>query len=130
RVRWHLPLPAATDRSVAEGQFGVVKRGLTVEAGHGAGPIATAPAAGFVHAAGATILLDHVTEYELVDGRELALTILRATGLISRNDNPFREDPADPEVPVPGAQMLGPWRASFAVMPHPGAWSEAGVLAA
>jgi alpha-mannosidase len=130
RVRWHLPLPAPTDRSAAEGQFGVVDRGLTVEAGHGEVPVATMPAASFVHAAGATILLDHVTEYELVDGRELALTVLRSTGLISRNDNPFREDPAGPEVPVPDAQLVGPWTFTFAVMPHQGSWADAGVLAA
>jgi 2-O-(6-phospho-alpha-D-mannosyl)-D-glycerate hydrolase len=128
RVRWHLPLPDATDRSAAEGQFAIVERGLTVEAGHGEVPIATAPASAFVHAAGATILLDHVTEYELVDGRELALTVLRSTGLISRNENPFREDPAGPEVPVPGAQLVGPWSVSFAVLPHAGSWEEAGVL--
>jgi mannosylglycerate hydrolase len=101
-----------------------------VEAGHGEVPIATAPAAAFVHAAGATILLEHVTEYELVDGRELALTVLRSTGLISRNDNPFREDPAGPEVPVPGAQLVGPWSFGFAVMPHAGSWEDAGVLEA
>jgi alpha-mannosidase len=82
----------------------------------------------FVHAAGVSILLDHVTEYELVDGREVALTVLRSTGLISRNDNPFREDPAGPEVPVPGAQLIGPWSFSFGVLPHAGSWDEAGVL--
>ncbi|MEJ7697581.1 MAG: hypothetical protein WKF78_13430 [Candidatus Limnocylindrales bacterium] len=63
-----------------------------------------------------------------MDGRELALTVLRCTGLISRNDNPFREDPAGPEVPIPGAQMLGPWRFGFALQPHAGSWSEADVL--
>jgi mannosylglycerate hydrolase len=128
RVRWHLPLPAATDHSSAEGQFAVVDRGLVEEAGHGEVPTPTFPAHTFVHAAGATILLDQVTEYELVDGRELALTILRSTGLISRNDNPFREDPAGPEVPVPGAQLVGPWRFTFAVLPHAGTWEEADVL--
>jgi len=71
-----------------------------------------------------------VTEYELVDGRELALTVLRSTGLISRNENPYREDPAGPEVPVPGAQLLGPWHDSFAVLPHTGSWSDADVLRA
>ena len=117
RVRWHLPLPEPTDHSSAEGQFAVVDRGLTGEAGHGEVPTPTLPAHGFVHVAGATILLDHVTEYELVDGRELALTVLRSTGLISRNDNPFREDPAGPEVPVPAAQMVGPWRFAFGAAP-------------
>ena len=131
RVRWHVPLPSPAERSAAEGQFAVVERGLTEEAGHGEVPTPTFPAHGWVHAAGATVLLDHVTEYELLDGgRELALTVLRSTGLISRNDNPFREDPAGPEVPVPGAQMVGPWQVRFAVLPHAGPWSSAGVLAA
>ncbi len=124
RIRWHLPLPAPTDHSSAEGQFAVVDRGLTEEAGHGEVPTPTFPARGFVHAAGAIVLLDHVTEYELVEGRELALTLLRSTGLISRNDNPFREDPAGPEVPVPGAQMIGPWRFAFAILPHTGSWDD------
>ena len=130
RVRYHVPLPAPTDHSSAEGQFAVVDRGLTSEAGHGEVPTPTLPAHGFVHAAGVTVLLEHVTEYELVDGRELALTVLRSTGLISRNDNPFREDPAGPEVPVPDAQLLGPWRFGFALMPHRRDWDDAGVLAA
>jgi mannosylglycerate hydrolase len=130
RVRWHIPLPAPTDHSSAEGQFAVVDRGLTEEAGHGEVPTPTFPAHGFVHAAGVSVLLDHVTEYELVDGRELALTVLRSTGLISRNDNPFREDPAGPEVPVPDAQLIGPWRFGFALLPHAGSWESAGVLVA
>jgi alpha-mannosidase len=130
RVRWHLPLPAPTDHSSAEGQFAVVDRGLTEEAGHGEVPTPTFPAHGFVHVPGATVLLDHVTEYELVDGRELALTVLRSTGLISRNDNPSREDPAGPEVPVPGAQMVGPWRFAFGLLPHAGSWDDPGVAEA
>ena len=130
RVRWHIPLPAPTDHSSAEGQFAVVDRGLAEEAGHGEVPTPTFPAHGFVHAAGVTVLLDHVTEYELVEGRELAVTVLRSTGLISRNDNPFREDPAGPEVPVPGAQLLGPWQFGFALLPHAGSWERAGVLEA
>ncbi len=127
RVRFHIPLPAPTDHSSAEGQFAVVDRGLATEAGHGEVPTPTFPAHGFVHAAGATVLLEHVTEYEPVGGRELALTVLRSTGLISRNDNPFREDPAGPEVPVPHAQLIGPWRFGFAILPHAGSWSAADV---
>jgi alpha-mannosidase len=130
RVRYHVPLPALTDTSAAEGQFAVVERGLTAEAGHGEVPTPTFPAHGFVHTAGVTVLLEHVTEYELVDGRELALTILRSTGLISRNDNPSREDPAGPEVPVPGAQLLGEWRFGFALLPHAGSWRDADALRA
>ena len=64
------------------------------------------------------MLLDHVMEYELVDeGQELALTLLRSVGLISRNVHPYRENPAGPELPVQNAQMHGPWSIGFAVQP-------------
>jgi mannosylglycerate hydrolase len=67
-------------------------------------------------AGGIALLLDHVTEYELV-GAELALTVLRSTGLISRVKNPWREENAGPELPIPAAQMHGPWSFSFAYLP-------------
>jgi alpha-mannosidase len=129
RVRFHVPLAGPATGSAAEGQYAVVERGLDVEGGHGEVPLATFPARGFVHAAGVTALLDHVVEYEVVDGAELALTVLRSFGLISRNDNPYREDPAGPEIPVPAAQLLGERSMRFALMPHAGSWSTAGVLA-
>lgn len=128
RVRMHLPLPVAAAGSAAEGQFAVVERGLDVEGGFGETPIATFPARGFVSAGGLAVLLEHVLEYEVVDGRELALTLLRSTGLISRNENPWREDPAGPEVAVPDAQLVGPRSVSFALLPHAGSWAEAGVV--
>jgi mannosylglycerate hydrolase len=129
RVRFHVPLAGIATGSAAEGQYAVVARGLEVEGGHGEVPLATLPARGFVHAAGVSALLDHVVEYEVVDGRELAITLLRSFGLISRNDNPYREDPAGPEVAVPAAQLLGVRSMRFALMPHAGSWSSAGVLA-
>ena len=129
RVRWHIPLPVPTDVSAAEGQFAVVERGLMPEAGHGEVPLPTYPARGFVHAAGVTVLLDHITEYELVDGQELALTLLRSTGLISRYDNPNREDPAGGEIPIPDAQMLRDWTIGFAIAPHAGSWADLDAVA-
>ena len=131
RLRWQIPLPGATSHSAAEGQFAVVERGLTMEGGHGERPLPTYPARGFVHAAGVSVLLDQVTEYELVNGgRELAITVLRSFGLISRNENPYREDPAGPQIPVPDAQRIGPCGFGFAIFPHARGWSEDGVLAA
>jgi 2-O-(6-phospho-alpha-D-mannosyl)-D-glycerate hydrolase len=126
RVRWHIPLPAPVTASSAEGQFAIVERGLVLEGGHGEVPLPTFPALGFVSVDGCSVLLDQVTEYELVDGRELALTLLRSFGLISRNANPYREDPAGPEVPVPAAQLLGARSFRFALMPHSGTWDRAG----
>jgi mannosylglycerate hydrolase len=130
RVRWHVPLPAPVTASHAEGQFAVVTRGLELEGGHGEVPLPTFPAVGFVSVNGCSVLLDQVTEYEVVEGRELALTILRSFGLISRNANPYREDPAGPEVPVPAAQLLGSRSFEFALLPHVGSWTGAATLEA
>ncbi len=121
RVRFHVPLPGRADRSYAEGQFAIVERGLTMEGGHGEHPLPTFPAHGFVAADGAVVLLDHLTEFELVDGEELALTLLRATGLISRDNHPWRAEPAGPVIKAPTGQGIGARAASFAVMPHSGA---------
>ncbi len=116
RVRVHVPLREPADRSFAEGQFGIVERGLEPEGGYGEVAIPTYPAAAFVAAGGIALLLDHVTEYE-VAGDELALTVLRSTGLISRLHHPWREDPAGPAVPIPAAQLRGPRSFSFAYLP-------------
>jgi mannosylglycerate hydrolase len=129
RVRFHVPLPATATGSSAEGQYAVVDRGLEVEGGHGEVPLATFPARGFVQTDGVSALLDHLVEYEVVDGRELTLTLLRSIGWISRNANPFREDPAGPEVPVPAAQLIGERSMQFALMPHAGSWTGAGTVA-
>ncbi|MFL6012186.1 MAG: hypothetical protein ACJ734_10420 [Gaiellaceae bacterium] len=116
RVRVHVPLREAAQTSLAEGQFAVVERGREVEGGHGEVPLPTYPAQGFVVAGGIALLFDHVSEYELLDG-ELAVTVLRSTGLISRADNPWRDENAGPELPIPAAQMRGPWSFSFAYLP-------------
>jgi alpha-mannosidase len=129
RVRFHIPLGEPTSTSAAEGQFAVVERGLEAEGGHGEVPLPTFPAYGFVDAGGVAVLLDHVMEYELVSGRELALTLLRSIGLISRTDHPYREVPAGPELEIPAAQLHGPCSVGFALLPHEGTWRDAGVLA-
>jgi mannosylglycerate hydrolase len=128
RVRVHLPLPRPAAGTYAEGQFAVVERGRAAEGGHGEFPLPTYPASAFVAAGGLAVLLQHVSEYELVDERELALTVLRSTGWISRNQHPYREDPAGPEIAIPAAQMLGPWSFAFALYPYAGDRPGADVL--
>jgi len=131
RVRFHAPLPRRATSSHAEGQFAVVERGLVGEGGYREEPLATFPAHGWVDAGGLAVLLEHIGEYELVDdGRALALTLLRSTGLISRNDNPYRQDPAGPAIAIPNAQMRGAWRIRFALYPHAGDWQAGGVAEA
>jgi alpha-mannosidase len=131
RLRLHLPLARPAASSSAEGQFAVVERGTTAEGGHGEVPLPTFPASGFVDAGGVAVLLGHVTEYELLtDPPELALTLLRAVGRISRDVHRYRAEPAGPQTPTPGAQCLGTLAAELAVLPHPGAWHQDGVLTA
>ena len=130
RLRFHVPLPREARFSAAEGQFAVVERALEAEEGFGEVALPTFPAYGFVDAGGMAALLEHPMEYELVDGgRELALTILRSTGLISRSAHAYRESPAGPEIEIPAAQCRGPWSIGFALYPHDGTWHEADVLA-
>ena len=136
RLRLHVPLGRPSVTSHAEGQFAVVERGLAPEAGSaGEYPIPTYPASGFIDAGGAGVLLTRTVEYELVESAgdqagELAITVLRAIGLLSRNVHPYRDDPAGPQLDTPTAQCLGPAEVSLAVMPHDGSWLDADLVAA
>jgi mannosylglycerate hydrolase len=117
RVRVHVPLREPAESTLAEGQFAIVERDRAPEGGYGEVALATYPASSLVAAGGIAVLLEHVTEYELLDG-ELALTVLRSTSLISRNDNRYREDPAGPSLPIPAAQLRGPCTFSFGYAPN------------
>jgi alpha-mannosidase len=116
RVRVHLPLPEPARTSEAESAFAVVERGLTAEGRADEFGLPTAPADRFVSAGGLTVVHDGVTEYELVDiapgpggdaAGTIALTVLRATGMLSRLGMAYRPFPAGPLTPVEGLQMTG-----------------------
>ncbi|MBY8879970.1 alpha-mannosidase [Actinacidiphila acidipaludis] len=132
RLRLHVPLPEPVAGSAAAGQFAVTPRGLTAEGGWGEHPLPTFPASQFVAAGPATVLLDHSAEYEVVgEGRELAVTLLRAVGSISVNIHPYRDEPAAGEIPAPGAQDLGlRIENRLAVLPSALGWQQAGAVAA
>lgn len=112
RLRVHLPLPTPADHSEAESAFTIVTRGLTAEGRADEFGLPTAPANRFVTAGGLTVAHEGVCEYELVDvegdvARTLALTVLRATGMLSRLGMAYRPFPAGPMTPVEGLQMRG-----------------------
>lgn len=131
RLRFHVPLPEPVAGSASAGQFAVTERGLTAEGGWGEYPLPTFPASSFVSAGAANVLLDHSSEYELLDdGSELAITLLRAIGSISVNIHPLRDEPAASEIPVPGAQDLGiRVENRFAVVPSATGWQGANAVA-
>ncbi len=97
--------------SASAGQYGTTHRGRHAEGGWGEFPLPTFPATRFVHAGKVGVLLDKLMEYEVVDGTEggddIALTVLRAVGMMSVNVHPLRDEPAGSEVPTPGAQYIG-----------------------
>jgi alpha-mannosidase len=130
RLRAHFPLPAAVTGSDAECAFAVVHRGLTAEGGPQEFGLPTFPSRRFVDAydgaVGLALLHDGLLEYELVDGgRELALTLLRSVGFLSRSEPALRPAPAGPTLPVRGALMLGEQRVDYAVLLHAGDWRAA-----
>ena len=120
RLRAHFPLPTPADRSQAECAFAMVERGLVAEGGPTEAPLATYPARRFVQAGGLTVVHDGLAEYELVDIRdgqahELAITLLRASGMLSQGPMATRPLPAGPMIPTEGSQLQGPVTARYAV---------------
>ncbi|MGZ4803374.1 MAG: glycoside hydrolase family 38 N-terminal domain-containing protein [Acidimicrobiia bacterium] len=135
RLRAHFPLPARVDHSDAECAFTVVSRGLTTEGGPHETPLPTFVSRRFVDASsgslseggvGLAVLHDGLLEYEVVaDGRELALTLLRATGYLSRADIALRPNPAGPLDPLEGPQLQRDLVVEYALLPHRGIWEDA-----
>jgi mannosylglycerate hydrolase len=126
RLRAHFPLPTPAESSKAECAFALVERGLHAEGGPSERAMPTYPSRRFVHAGGLTVFHDGLLEYELVDiepatgeGDEkahgLALTLLRATGMLSRLTMLNRPLPAGPANPLHTSQMLGPVETRYAI---------------
>jgi len=125
RLRAWFPLPEPADHSSAECAFGVVERGLVAEGGPSERALATYPSRRFVQAGGLTVCHDGLNEYELVDLDEpdgagmrahgLALTLLRATGMLSRLTMLNRPLPAGPTDRLDGPQLQGPITVRYAL---------------
>ena len=117
--------PHRVDGSDAECAFAVVHRGLTAEGGPHEFGLPTFVSRRFVDCrrpatTGLALLHDGLLEYEVVDdGRELALTLLRATGYLSRSELSLRPNPAGPLDPLEGPQLQGHARARLRGAPPP-----------
>ena len=130
RLRIHLPLPEPVPASTAGCAFGTVTRGLAAEGGPQEHALATYPAHRFVDCtgpggAGLTLLCDQVVEYEVPDGAELAVTLVRATGYLSRAAPSMRPNAAGPLLPVRHAQSLGPHGLRLGIAVHGGGFDPA-----
>ncbi len=83
--------------------------------------------------AGLAVLTRGLPEYEAANGTagvELAVTLLRCVGWLSRDDLASRPQGAGPALPAPGAQCLGPHRFELAVVPFAGPWWKSRLPAA
>jgi len=124
RLRLSIATGLATERVVADAAFWPVERvPLRVpdtDTGHEqvtrAAPLHRWVA---VHDAtrAVTLVSDGLAEYESVDGTRLAVTLVRATGELSRAGLPERPGHAGWPARVPGAQGPGAFRALLAIAP-------------
>jgi alpha-mannosidase len=56
---------------------------------------------------------------------EIALTLLRSVGWLSRDDFSARKGHAGPFMETPAAQVSGKWAFDYSIIPHPGNWQSA-----
>ena len=99
RLRLHVTLPGPTTTSIAGSPFELVERPLVSEGSDLEAASPTWPARGIVMAAETAVLHEGVFEYEVVDGRALAVTLLRCVGTISRERMATRPFPPGPTSP-------------------------------
>ncbi|MES3032669.1 MAG: glycoside hydrolase family 38 C-terminal domain-containing protein [Gemmatimonadota bacterium] len=128
RLRWVLPLPAGLqhDHVVADAAFGAVRRDRSARdprEWNAETRLATAPLHRWLHLSGESfglgIVSDGLAEYELLPEGQLAITLLRAVGELSRRDVPGRPGHAGWPMATPAAQSLGAFEARFAIVVLP-----------
>src|SRR6185312_15382012 len=109
--------------TIADAAFGPVRRAvITAPPDTAETPPPTAPLARYVTRdagdRGVTIYSDGLAEYESVENGDVAITLVRAVGELSRSDLPERPGHAGWPTPTPEAQCIGAFEACFAVFPH------------
>ena len=123
RVCLHTGLRDA--RTLADAAFHLVERrplSITAEDEAMERVVPTAPLHRYVSrydaTAGATVFSDGLAEYESLADGTVAITLVRAVGVLSRHDLPERPGHAGWPADTPLAQSLGAYRAELALAPH------------
>jgi mannosylglycerate hydrolase len=136
RLRVHFPIPFQVAFADYDGHFEVVRRPIGLPAHDDTWverPVPQAPQRAFVDVSdGLTGLmianrgLPEVEVIRLPDNKsEIALTLLRCVGWLSRDDFPTRRGHAGPAIQTPGAQMIGWHKFEYSIIPHAGGWKNA-----
>jgi alpha-mannosidase len=136
RALVHVPRPA--ERLDADHGLAVIPRPFDTAMALGGGTERAAPTGQHHHfvdvgdgALGVALLGRGLPEHEVIRAggeTQLALTLLRSVGWLSRGDLSVIDHAAGPMVPTPGAQELGPHRFEYALVLHAGDWRAGGVL--
>ncbi|HET8648711.1 MAG TPA: glycosyl hydrolase-related protein, partial [Gemmatimonadales bacterium] len=123
RLRLRLPLGIRGEPAIAGTQMGGVNR-PAADSRHSVpteAMLPTAPAHRYAGAAnqqaGAALLAPGFFEYEWAARGDLLMTVLRSVGQLSRGDLPTRPGHAGWYTPTPDAQVQGPDRLQFALLP-------------
>lgn len=129
RLRVHFPAPFATDSAKHDGHFEIVKRPIGVPAFDDTWAEEPRPE---THQRAFTSISDGqntltianrgLPEVEVLHGvrslptSEIALTLLRCVGWLSRDDFSTRKGHAGPFLETPKAQMIGEWEFDYSVI--------------
>ncbi len=140
RLRVHFSAPFITDHAWVDGHFQVVRRPAQPAPGDYSGwaerPTGLAPQKSFVSIDngdyGLALINHGLPEYEVLPGKEgadteIALTLLRCVGWLSRDDLVNRPNHAGPAVETPEGQCQGEYTFNYTLVPHRGNWQEAGI---
>jgi len=136
RLRVHFPAPFTAESGVHDGHFEVVERKIGVPAYDESWveqPRPEVPQRAFTSVsngkAGLIIANRGLPEVEVLKNTtgnaEIAVTLLRCVGWMSRDDFSTRKGHAGPYLETPGAQMPGIWAFDYSIIPHEGDWQNA-----
>jgi mannosylglycerate hydrolase len=126
RLRVHFPLPFVPGSARYDGHFEIVERSVELppfDETWVEQPRPEMPQRVFtaVSGSGLQLLLANrgLPEVQVIQeqtGGDIALTLLRCVGWLSRDDFPERAGPAGPALPTPGAQLTGQHSFDYSVM--------------
>jgi hypothetical protein len=137
RLRVHFQTPLTVESAFMEQAFGTVERRLVLEPPSDfERAIGTVPQRAFTciqnGTSGVALFNRGIPEIEVRPtdgGSEIALTLIRAVGWLSRGDLRARRGPAGPGLETPGAQSFGRHRFEYALTTFAGDWRRAGIAA-
>ena len=136
RLRVHFPAPFRTVTGSHDGHFEVVERKIGIPSFDDTWveqPRPEVPQRAFTDVSdgisGLTIANRGLPEVEVLQNSsgksEIAITLLRCVGWLSRDDFSTRKGHAGPALETPEAQMSGTWKFDYSIIPHEGDWHNA-----